>query len=438
MKPGGVASPAESSRRSPDDVIVDWAESGVVVLTGAPEGPLVVPPGRAASVARDLIVRLRRHVPHADALRGLDGGRLLAERAALMGLRRGGRVSAGGSCRLLPARDGWLALSAPREDDRWLLGAAIGRELPEEWWPLIARWVRERPAGALVEAAAPLGVALARVGESAEPSGPAVIPSAPGGGMRRREDRPLLVVDFSALWAGPLCAHLLGSAGARVVKVETPDRPDGARRGHRGFYDLLHSGHASVVLDPRLPEDRRAMAQLVRAADVVIESSRPRALAGFGLDAAARVAAGTIWVSITAYGRDRDRVGFGDDVAAGAGLVAADPRDGSPLFCGDAVADPLTGITAAAAVLDAVAQGRGRLLDVAMSRVVAATLDGTSGRPARRGDALFGDEWFAETSRGARTPVRGPLSRPLPPPAPPSGADTAAVLASLGIGGPAK
>ena len=39
-----------------------------------------------------------------------------------------------------------------------------------------------------------------------------------------------LVVDLSALWAGPLCAHLLGLAGARVVKVESLGRPDGARR----------------------------------------------------------------------------------------------------------------------------------------------------------------------------------------------------------------
>lgn len=427
------SSPADSA----DGALLDWAESGVVAITGTPEGPPVVPPGRAASVARELIARLRSRLPHADAVRELDGGRLLAERAALLGLRRAGRVSAGGSCRLLPAQDGWVAVSAPREDDRWLLGAAIGRELPDDWWPSVARWVRARPAAALVEAAAPLGVALARVGEAAGPAAPAVIPSAPGGELRRRDGRPL-VVDFSALWAGPLCAHLLGLAGARVVKVETPDRPDGARRGHRGFYDLLHSGHASVVLDPRHREDRRAMAELVRAADVVIEASRPRALAGFGLDAAAQAAAGTVWVSITAYGRDRDRVGFGDDVAAGAGLVATDPRDGGPVFSGDAIADPLTGITAAAAVSDALAEGRGRLLDVAMSRVAAATLDGTPGRPAHRGAGLPAAEWFVETSAGTRVAVRAPVPRPVPPPAPPSGADTAAVLASLGIGGAAR
>mgnify|MGYP000350017947 CR=1 FL=1 len=151
----------------------------------------------------------------------------------------------------------------------------------------------------------------------------------------------LLVVDFSALWAGPLCAQLLGLAGARVVKVETPTRPDGARRGHPGFYDLLHAGHRSVALDPDEPSGRRALRALVERAGIVIEASRPRALARFGLDADAAVAAGTTWISITAAGRASERVGFGDDVAAGAGLVAREPG-GVPLFAGDAIADPLT------------------------------------------------------------------------------------------------
>lgn len=87
--------------------------------------------------------------------------------------------------------------------------------------------------------------------------------------------RPLdgvLVADFSSLWAGPLCAHLLGLAGAHVVKVETPARPDGARRGNADSYNLLHAGRRSVVLDPSASTGRGAMAALVHAADIV----RPR------------------------------------------------------------------------------------------------------------------------------------------------------------------
>lgn len=72
-----------------------------------------------------------------------------------------------------------------------------------------------------------LGVAAAPVRPGEHAYCPA--PSTP------RPVEGLLVVDFSALWAGPLCAHLLGLAGARVVEVETPGRPDGGRRGKPGL-----------------------------------------------------------------------------------------------------------------------------------------------------------------------------------------------------------
>ena len=239
------------------------------------------------------------------------------------------------------------------------------------------------------------------------------------------------MADFSALWAGPLCARLLGLAGARVVKVETPWRPDGARRGNAAFYRLLHAGHRCVALDPRTSGGREAMAALVHAADIVIESSRPRALARFGLDAEAAAAAGTTWVSITAHGRASDRVGFGDDVAAGSGLVARD-ADGSPLFCGDAIADPLTGLTAA--VLAACAPAGGALLDISMSDVAAATLGpadvGTQPSVAARRDRRG---WVVDTT-GGPVPVARPWRRsPVAGDAAAVGQHTAEVLGELGI-----
>jgi crotonobetainyl-CoA:carnitine CoA-transferase CaiB-like acyl-CoA transferase len=240
----------------------------------------------------------------------------------------------------------------------------------------------------------------------------------------------LLVVDFSALWAGPLCAALLGQAGARVVKVETPSRPDGARRGNPRFYRLLHAGHRSVVLDPDVPGERHALAALVAAADIVIEASRPRALTGFGLDAEASVAAGTTWISITAAGRSSPRIGFGDDVAAGAGLVVRGAT-GDPLFCGDALADPLTGLTAAALALTAPADGSGVLWDIAMADVVAATLPAEPAREPRAARPSAAG-WVVDT--GAReVPVALPRARTVVGTAPAAGANTAEVLAELGI-----
>jgi crotonobetainyl-CoA:carnitine CoA-transferase CaiB-like acyl-CoA transferase len=147
------------------------------------------------------------------------------------------------------------------------------------------------------------------------------------------------------------------------------------------------------------------MAALVNEAGIVIESSRPRALARFGLDAAAAAASGTTWVSITAYGRASNRVGFGDDVAAGAGLVAGDV-DGTPLFVGDAIADPLTGLTAA--VLAATAPSGGSLLDISMSAVTLGTVTLDAYKNPVRYKGKRG--WVVDTATGL-VPVAEPQRR---------------------------
>ncbi|MFE5027503.1 CoA transferase [Streptomyces sp. NPDC056656] len=403
------------------DVARDWARSGLLPLTGHPNGSPLVPHGAAPTFA----ARLGDHIGAAGGPgAALDAGLLLAERAALTGRRRGGRRSVGGSCHLLPTRDGWAAVSLARPDDPLLWSALTGEEMePSEVLPRLGRWLAEHDGSELDKRAELLGVAGGAVRTDAHR-----MPLPPG---RPCSVRGLLVVDFSALWAGPLCAHLLGLAGATVVKVETPTRPDGARRGCPAFYDLLHAGHCSVVLDPADPAGRRALRALVRRADVVIEASRPRALAGFGLSAQEEVARGCTWVSITALGRDSQRVGFGDDVASSRGLLATD-ADGAPVFCGDAVADPLTGLLAAALVMSE-PEGGGRLLDVAMADVVSAAL-ALPGLPQEGATVIAGGDsgWVLNTGSG-RVPVAGPTPRTPVARAAASGADTADVLRRLGV-----
>jgi len=75
---------------------------------------------------------------------------------------------------------------------------------------------------------------------------------------------------------------------------------------------------------------------------------------------------------VTGYGRrdPQQRVAFGDDAAVAGGLVAW-AADSTPLFCGDAIADPLSGLHAALSALAAHAAGGGWLVDVAMAGVCA-------------------------------------------------------------------
>ncbi len=126
-----------------------------------------------------------------------------------------------------------------------------------------------------------------------------------------------------------------------------------------------------MQLDFRSPAGRAEAAALLDTADVVIEASRPRALEQLGLGPEDRPERpGRVWLSITGHGRSapgRDWVAFGDDAAVAGGLVGWDASS-QPVFCGDAIADPITGLVGAVAVLRALAAGGGQLIDLAMSR----------------------------------------------------------------------
>ena len=339
-----------------------WAESGGLWLTGARAGPPSMAGAGAGAVAEHLLRNIDWLV---GPLPGLPTVAVLGERAALAGLERHGAQSCGGASRLLETADGHLVLTLARDDDFALVPAlvAAGPVLTGDPWIDVASWARRAGTHEADERIQLLGLPGGAV---RGPGVPSAVVRATDGATRVPRDRPR-VLDLSSLWAGPLCAQILGVAGADVVKVESRRRHDGARRGNADFYDLLHAGHRSVVLDFDDPADRDRLLRLAAAADVVIEASRPRALARLGLVAEELVATGVTWVSVTAYGRETpDRVGFGDDVAAVAGLVGA-----GPVFVGDAVADPLTGLAAAAAALESLQGPRAQLLDVAMDRVAA-------------------------------------------------------------------
>jgi crotonobetainyl-CoA:carnitine CoA-transferase CaiB-like acyl-CoA transferase len=241
-----------------------------------------------------------------------------------------------------------------------------------------------------------------------------------------------VVADLSTMWAGPLCAHLLGLAGADVIKVESPSRRDGARSGDRRFFDWLHAGHRSLAVDFRTESGRAELAALLGVADIVIESSRPRALANLGLaPEAIRHPDGQVWLSITGYGRGQpDRVAFGDDAAVAGGLVGWDGCE--PVFCADAIADPLTGVCGALAVARSVAAGGGHLIDLSMRATAAAFAAGPLPDHGLHAVRPVGPGWQVTCPHLGRSQEVLPPRRPVPAGAGAAlGADTTAVLAWL-------
>ena len=379
-----------------------WAGSGLMGLSGPEHGPPAVASGR-------WVERLDGVVNDIAELRGeplrTDAAGFLGERSALVGRIRRGPVSVGGACRMVAAADGVLAVSLARTSDTEAVPAwlEIGDLAGDGVWSAVAAGVRKKPVAELVERANWLGLAVGEAVRPSPPTEPCSLTDAGPAGIGRN-----LVLDVSSLWAGPLCASLLGGFGFEVVKVEAPGRPDGARYGSPAFYERLNHGKKDTIIDLGSEDGRWRFLDLCRQAAVVVDGLRPRVWANWGIDRLEMAGSfGLVWVSITGHGDDR--AAFGDDAAVSGGLWLQDPDGGLPRFVADAAADPVAGLMACRATAQAMAAGRSGLVEVAMSQAVSWVRSGddlsaTGAEVLRRGD-----NWVVRSDHDEQVvlPLRG-------------------------------
>jgi hypothetical protein len=347
-----------------------WAQSGCAWLTGRFNGPPQFGGNGAAALAAKLSAEILAESTALEVAVDLTGPSLLAERSAHTGFTRGGHRSCNRSTEIMPCLDGHVSFTMNRHNDADLLAACFAStSCVGDPWAFARKEVSRRTAAEVLDSAVIVGLSAAILGEH-HPRKQSPITLFHG--SARKRSRPL-VLDLSSLWAGPLAAHILGLAGARVVKVESTNRLDGARFGSSSFYDLLHGGQESVTLpfDNKVGQDH--LRTLLSQADVVLTSARPRAFEQMGIEPGEFMEDFPIscWVSITAFGGNQpQRVGFGDDAAFAAGLCAFDSV--GPMFAADAIADPLTGLAAAAHSLRALTTGRRVHVDLALADVASA------------------------------------------------------------------
>lgn len=192
----------------------------------------------------------------------------------------------------------------------------------------------------------------------------------------------LKVVDFSAVFAGPICTRLLADSGAQVTKVEPPMGGDVIRGpfGMSRLFAHFNAGKTSAAIDLSKPEGARLARKLAAEADVVVENYRPGIMAKFGLDYASLAAdcPQLVYCSISGFGQTGPfvhRAAYAPIAHAASGFdathreVQTDPAAPPPVWS-IMVADMLTGAYAQAAILTALLgrsrHGRGDNIDVTM------------------------------------------------------------------------
>jgi formyl-CoA transferase len=174
----------------------------------------------------------------------------------------------------------------------------------------------------------------------------------------------VIVADFSRILAGPICTQVLADLGADVVKVERPDLGDDTRSWGPTYFATANRGKRSVALDLKDPGDVELARELVRRADVVVESFRPGVMDRLGVPVTTNPDA--VWCSIRAFG-SHDLPGYDLLLQAVSGLmhVTGEP-DGPPLKVGAALIDLVCGLHAAVGIVAALRAGGGTSFEVTL------------------------------------------------------------------------
>ena len=220
------------------------------------------------------------------------------------------------------------------------------------------------------------------------------------------------VLDLSRLLPGPYCTMLLADFGAEVIKIEEPKLGDYSRTfppflKDFGYWHLqLNRNKKSVTLDLKSDVGRQQFLELVRTADVVVESYRPGVLQKLGVDyeVASKINPKIIYCSLSGYGSkgplakqaDHD---IGSVSLAGITAMSGEgtgDKVGKPAIPGVLMADMNAALSAGMAIMIALRHaertGEGQEIDISLYNVAMTLMPGAaslyfgSGFVAQRGN----------------------------------------------------
>ncbi|WP_298197682.1 CoA transferase [Novosphingobium sp.] len=174
------------------------------------------------------------------------------------------------------------------------------------------------------------------------------------------------VLDLTSVLMGPYATQIFADLGADVIKIEGPGGdttraiPPGPDPTRGAMFLNVNRGKRSLALDLKQASAREVVLRLAATADVFIHSMRAQAIARLGLDYAALQQANPriVYANLYGYGREgpyRDYPAYDDIVQAASGVVDLQARlsGGEPTYVANVIADKVSGLTGAYAVIAA-------------------------------------------------------------------------------------
>ena len=199
----------------------------------------------------------------------------------------------------------------------------------------------------------------------------------------------LKVLDLTRLLPGPVCTWHLASMGAHVLKVEDKGVGDYARNFFQTedeaktqtpsvFYRAINGNKEVIFLDLKDSQDKSAFLDLVKTADLVIESFRPGVMDRLGIGPAVliKIKPSLVYCAITGYGMTgtwKDKACHDINSLSLTGVLDQMRNiDGRPILPNFQIADVLGGAVSAAmgclaALWQAQRSGQGSVVDVSMT-----------------------------------------------------------------------
>jgi len=189
------------------------------------------------------------------------------------------------------------------------------------------------------------------------------------------------IIDFSQYIPGSYASQRLGEMGAEIIKVEplsgNPIRSFGRDVGAEGvIFTAYNYGKKSLALNLKAIEGREIALDLIKTADVVIESFRPEIMKSFGLDylCVKEVKDDIIYLSLTGYGQKGSFANFGSHdlnyLALSGVLSQFKDEAGRPILPKITFADIIGGMAASEQVVSALFKrertGEGSYIDLAL------------------------------------------------------------------------